>query len=117
MNRYRRPYRTAQQHKTGQMNKTEKRFSLLLDAAIQAEEIERYEFERIKFRLAKNTYLTPDFYVVYPNHIEIIEIKGGFIREDAIIKFKVAAEMFPEYKWKLIQQKNKNSPFNLILEI
>jgi len=114
--KYKKPIRTIHQHKTGKMNKTEKRYADLLALAVRAGEIERWNFERLKVRLADNTFFTPDFYVVYNDHIEIHEIKGGYIHEDAIVKFKMAAELFPEFKWKMIQQKTKLSPWILISE-
>ena len=37
----------------------------------------------------------------------IIEIKGGYIRDDSIVKFKTACEQYPFIKFKMVQYKNK----------
>jgi hypothetical protein len=66
-----------------------------------AGEIVWYGFEPIKLRLADCTFYTPDFAVLrWPPQVgstprlEFIEIKG-FMRDDAILKFKIAAAQFP----------------------
>lgn len=52
--------------------------------------------------------LTPDFLVINSiGEVEMHECKGGFIREDAAIKLKVAASTFP-FRFKLAQKKGKN---------
>ena len=93
-------------HKPGVMNKTEKQYAEMLERKRMAGEIVRYVFEKIKFKLAPKTFYTPDFYVVKPDCIEIHEVKG-FWQDDARVKIKVAAEMFPEFKWVAARWKNK----------
>ena len=92
--------------KPGEMNGTERRYALLLEQRKLAGEVTSYLFERIKFKLAPKTFYTPDFYVVTPECIEIHEVKGHW-EDDARVKIKVAAEMFPEFKWLAVQWKNK----------
>ena len=59
-------------------------------------EILWWGFEAIKLRLASATFYTPDFAVLTSQlRLEFHEVKGGLIRDDAIVKFKVAAELFP----------------------
>jgi len=88
------------------MNKTEARYeSYVLRPGVFQGEIVAYWFEGVKFRLARKTFYTPDFFVQYPDHFECVEIKGGFVREDSILKFKVAREMWPCYKWVMMQYK------------
>jgi hypothetical protein len=66
--------------------------------------IQEWYYEPITFRLANRTTYTPDFLVInVQSEIEMIEIKGGFIREDALVKFKVAREMFPCFHWKFVR--------------
>ena len=70
-------------------------------------------------RLAKRTFYEPDFMVwlwptvvvdtsedpdPYPGRIEIHEVKG-FWRDDARVKIKVAAEMFPMFKFIAVTRK------------
>ena len=81
------------------MNKTEARYAQeMLEPAKRAGHILRYRFEATKLRLADNTWYSPDFIVTErDNTLSIHEVKGGFVREDAWIKLKVIAEMYPEY--------------------
>lgn len=76
------------------MNKTEYAYSVFLDALQSAGEVSKWEFEAVKLRLAKNTFYTPDFLVVTQSRIEFHEVKG-FWRDDARVKIKVAAKLFP----------------------
>lgn len=58
-------------------------------------EIAWYKFEGLKFRLADNTFYTPDFAVMLPcGTMELHEVKG-FWTDDARVKTKVAAELYP----------------------
>lgn len=78
------------------MNKTEARYNAVLEGRYQRGEIKGYGFQRYTFRLADDTRYTPDFHVVTLDDVlEFHEVKGGFAREDAILKLKLAAEMFP----------------------
>jgi len=67
-----------------------------------AGEIIAYEFEPVKLRLAKNTFYTPDFLVVCPEHFEFHEVKG-FVRDDAMVKIKVAARLYPWFRFVLVK--------------
>lgn len=86
----------------GTMNKTEEKYCHLLENMKRSGEIIDYKFEPMKFRLAKDTTYCPDFMVVYENYIEFVEIKG-FLRDDARVKFKCAAEMYSIFSWKMIK--------------
>lgn len=77
------------------MNKLETAYSEYLFFRRKAGDILDYRFEAIKLKLAPSTFYTPDF-MVFTNDgfIEIHEVKG-FWEDDARVKIKVAAEMFP----------------------
>lgn len=91
------------------MNSLETAYAEVLRARQLAGEVDRFFFESVKLRLADKTFYTPDFMVMLAGgEIEIHEVKGGFIEDDAIVKLKVAAEMFP-FKFILCQKKNKKS--------
>ena len=95
--------------RSGEMNKTEKAYSEYLRGLQSVNEVIWWRFEGMKFRLADNTFYTPDFAVMLPNGmIEIHEIKGSlsFIQDDAKVKIKVAAEMYP-FQFRLIAPKAK----------
>ena len=84
------------------MNKLEARYSELLSARKHAGEIVAWSYEAIKFKLADNTFYTPDFMVTFDDHIEIHETKG-FRREDAMIKIKVCAAQFWQFRFVLVE--------------
>lgn len=50
----------------------------------------------MKLKLAPNTFYTPDFVVTFEDRIELHETKG-FWEDDAKIKIRTAAAMFPEF--------------------
>ncbi|HCM9501962.1 DUF1064 domain-containing protein [Enterobacter roggenkampii] len=80
--------------KTGQMNKTEEAYAAHLKR-ITGTVIAWYKFEGIKLRLADNTFYTPDFAVMLiTGEMELHEVKG-FWTDDARVKIKVAADMYP----------------------
>lgn len=90
----------------GEMNKTELAYSSYLENLKQAGIIDWYCFEGIKLRLAKNTSYTPDFFIMmHDGTLECREVKG-YWEDDARVKIKVAAELFP-FKF-IAVKKNKN---------
>jgi hypothetical protein len=79
----------------GTMNKTEAAYASVLEARQQAGEIAWFKFEAVKLRLADNTFYTPDFAVMLTaGEMEMHEVKG-FWEDDARVKIKVAAAMYP----------------------
>lgn len=80
------------------MNKLEASYAQYLELMRHAGSVQWYAFEAIKLRLADNTYYTPDFAVIggMGGRLFFHEVKG-FWREDARVKIKVAAEMFPHF--------------------
>ncbi|MGP9850223.1 hypothetical protein ACT3T7_02270 [Halomonas sp. 111] len=94
--------------KAGTMNKTEAAYAALLEAEKQAGEIVWYSFEAMTFKLADNTRYTPDFAVLRADGLmEMREVKG-FWREDARVKIKVAAEMFP-FRFIAVKKQSKKA--------
>lgn len=81
--------------KTGEMNLTEKAYAAALEQRRIAGEVLWYKFEGIKFRLADNTFYTPDFVVMLAcGLIQCHEVKGKW-EDDAKVKVKVAASIYP----------------------
>src|SRR5574343_155185 len=92
--------------KAGTKNKLEAAYEKYLEERKQAGEILWYKFEGIKLRLADNCFYNPDFAVMLKSgEIEIHECKG-FMREDAAVKIKVAAEEYP-FRFVLVYAKPK----------
>lgn len=81
--------------KASELNKTESKYRDHLEALKASGSVLWYAFEAMKFRLADNTFYTPDFIVMLADGaLEAHEVKG-FWTDDARVKIKVAAEMFP----------------------
>ena len=80
-------------------NKTEREYAGMLRMKLLAGEILDYRFEAMKFMLGNRCWYTPDFLVITPTHVELHEVKGGFYRDDARVKFKAAAEKYPRFSW------------------
>ncbi len=77
------------------MNKTEQSYATTLEQKKWAGEVAWYRFEGVKLRLADNTFYTPDFAVMLANgEMEMHEVKGYWV-DDARVKIKIAAEMYP----------------------
>lgn len=82
-------------HTPGTMNKTEAAYAAKLEERKTAGEIVGFWFEAVTFKLAKDTRYTPDFLVqLADGTLEAHEVKG-FWEDDAKVKIKVAASMFP----------------------
>lgn len=81
--------------KAGAMNKTEREYADMLEMRKRAGEVAWWAFEAMKLRLADNTFYTPDFTVMLAGgELEQHEVKG-FWTDDARVKIKVAASLFP----------------------
>ena len=81
----------------GSMNKTEQAYAARLDLLKQAGEIIDWQFEPLKLKLAPSTFYTPDFLVITEECMELHEVKG-FWEDDARVKIKVAAQLFPWFR-------------------
>jgi hypothetical protein len=91
----------AVRREPGRMNGWEKRYSLLLEQQMRAGEIQYFRFDSLKLRLAPKTFYDTDFLVVTRSgEVEVHEVKGHW-EDDARVKVKVAAEMFP-FRFKAI---------------
>ena len=79
----------------GQRNKTEAKYEATLELLKRSGDVRWYRFEGLKLRLADSTFYTPDFAVMRDDGVmECHEVKG-FWQDDARVKIKVAAEMYP----------------------
>jgi hypothetical protein len=90
----------------GAMNKTEARYAAHLDTLKHLGLVLWWGFECVTFKLAPRTHYTPDFLVLVrlapedrpgadgEGRLECHEVKG-YWQDDARVKVKVAAAMFP----------------------
>lgn len=85
--------------KSGQMNRTEKAYAAFLEGEKHAGWITAYWFEALKLKIAEGAcFYTPDFLVLRPDGtLELHEVKGSLriFQEDAKVKAKVCADMYP----------------------
>ena len=92
------------------MNKTESAYADHLQLQLLAGELAWWQFEPVNLRLAKKTWYKPDFMVLKTgtpgefDELYLIEVKG-FWRDDARVKIKVAAEMYPMFKFVAVTRK------------
>ena len=93
--------------KRGRMNKTEAAYAQHLHALQLGGKVKGWRFESLTLRLADATRYTPDFLVeLFVGPLELHEVKG-FWRDDARVKFKVAAELFPMFRFVAVKRKNR----------
>lgn len=77
------------------MNKTEKARAIELEAMKRTGKIAGWWFEKVTLKLADDTRYTPDFMIQENDGSIRFEETKGFWREDAKVKTKVAASLFP----------------------
>lgn len=81
--------------KTGVMNNTEQAYGAHLELLRQSGYVAWFKFEGVKLRLADNTFYSPDFAVMLTDgQMQMHEVKG-FWQDDARVKIKVAADLYP----------------------
>ena len=102
------------QHPRGRMNNTEFQYCARLELQRLAGEIAGYMFEAYKLKLADRTYYTPDFMVIHTDgSIEFHEVKG-FMRDDAAVKLKVAADKFCWHRFYLVRKDKQGWTIKLV---
>lgn len=85
-------------------SKLEAAYALHLEARKIARQVLKHRYEGIRLRLAKGAHYTPDFFVVLVDgSLELHEVKG-FWREAARVRIKVAAELFPEFRFLAVRR-------------
>jgi hypothetical protein len=103
--------------KQGEMNKAEEAYSWVLERRKNAGEVAWYKFEAITLKLADNTRYTVDFFVMLINgELEAHEVKvKAIFQDDAKVKIKVAAAMFP-FRFILAFAQTKKDGGGFVLE-
>lgn len=96
-----RRYATPRPRQNGAMNKLEATYAQHLAVLQSVGEVWQVAYEGVKLKLAPSTFYTPDFLVITPTAIELHETKG-YWHEDARVKIKVAAALFPHFVFKAI---------------
>lgn len=91
------------QAEANKLNKLEQAFLLRLRA-----ENPKIYIQAITLKLADDCRYTPDFVAIKGNSIMVYEVKG-FMRDDALVKLKVAARMFSWMNFVLVTRKGKDN--------
>lgn len=88
-------------------NATEERYEkeVLIPLRNSGDLIEFY-YESWQFRIAERTTYLPDFVLIFPDRIEIHEVKG-FWQQTGRVKWKACAEKYPWFVWKAVRWVNK----------
>lgn len=98
-----RPYRAR--HEPGRMNSLEKQFrDEIVHPGIMSGNIISAHFEGMKLRIGEKCFYTPDWLLVWSDHIELAECKGHW-EDDARVKIKAVADKFPCFKFTAWQRK------------
>lgn len=104
-----RPRPRTQKILKNRLNKTENEYQNFLMAQKLGQgdffgsKILDFGFEKVKFKLAPKTFYSPDFFVITEKEFQIHEVKG-FWEDDARVKIKVFAEMFPWIRVMAVQK-------------
>ncbi|MCK1718883.1 DUF1064 domain-containing protein [Bradyrhizobium sp. 141] len=77
------------------MNKTEAKYDSHLWDLRRTGDVLWHKFEGVKLRLADNTFYTPDFAVMLADGTMEMHETKGFWEDDARVKIKVAASLYP----------------------
>jgi hypothetical protein len=106
-----RRYGRSVRRKPGEMNGLERRYAKVLEDQHRLGTIQEFRFEGMKLRLAPKTFYDPDFFVISADGtVELHEVKGAkkvdgrwkpFVEDDAMVKIKVAAAIFP-FRFKML---------------
>jgi hypothetical protein len=81
------------------MNGLEIRRAAELEAMKRSGMIRSYQFEAVRLVLADRTSYTPDFLVELNDRALMFEETKGHWRDDARVKIKVAARLFPMFRF------------------
>lgn len=97
-------YRALGRLPSGQMNKTESAYAAHLESLRRSGDILWWKFEGVKLRLAHNTFYTCDFMLLKRDGQVCMDEVKGYMTDDAAVKIKVAASMYP-FQFRIIRKK------------
>ena len=99
-------YRALGRLPAGQMNKLEAAYAAHLELLRASGDILWWKFEPARLCLAPKTTYQPDFMVLRKDCQVVFDEVKGHMRDDAAVKIKVAASMFP-FQFPIIRKANK----------
>ena len=83
-------------------SKTEAEYASILEVRKRVGEIIVYEYECLKLSIGEpgeRCWYTPDFLVVTEQGTELHEVKGAYVRDKALVKWKAARRLYPHFRW------------------
>lgn len=84
------------------MNKLERRYAEHLEGQKKAGMILDYKAHPGSLKLGPNLHYRPDFFVISLEGVLEVHETKGYMREDAQVKIKAAAQLFPYLTFKLV---------------
>lgn len=96
-------YRALGRLPAGTMNKTEEAYSKHLELLKASGDILWWKFEPAKLRLANKTFYTCDFMLLKKDGLVCMDEVKGFMTDDAAVKIKVAASIYP-FQFRIIRK-------------
>jgi hypothetical protein len=93
--------------KAARMNKLETAYSQLIELERLAGTWQWWAFEAIKLRLAAGAWYTPDFALLDPLGKLVIHETKGHWREAAKVRIKVAAELYPMFRFVAVTRQRR----------
>ena len=90
----------------GTMNRTEAAYAAHLELLRRSGDVLWWKFEGVKLRLAQNTFYTCDFMLLKRDGQVCMDEVKGFMQEDANVKIKVAASIYP-FQFRIVRKTNK----------
>ena len=90
-----------------QMNSLERIYAGHLEGLLHKGLILAWEYEPIRLRLAEKTFYTPDFLVIGKEGQVAFEEVKGYWEEDARVKIKVAARLYPWFYFAAVTRENR----------
>lgn len=88
------------------MNGLERRYSVHLEFRRLQGEVMWWKFHALKLRLANDTFYETDFFLMLPDGLMEVHETKGWWRDDARVKIKVAASMYP-FKFVGVTERSK----------
>ena len=102
--------------KAREMNKTEREFSVLLEARKRDGNLKEWKYEGVRLLWGDCMVYTADFSALRPDgFVELHEIKGPFIRDRDIVRFKGCRAEWKEWFCFEMHQRTKEGQWNRLL--
>lgn len=96
-------YRALGRLPAGTMNRTEAAYAAHLELLKASGDVLWWKFEGVKLRLAHNTFYTCDFMLLKCDGQVCMDEVKGFMTDDAAVKIKVAASIYP-FQFRIIRK-------------